>query len=91
MTATPSTAFVRRVLVAPSGFKESLDAEQVARAISAGVRRAVPGVALGEHRAGRGREEQRDETHRPTDHDEAPAIGRTVTTLNMPACMCISM
>ena len=44
MTAAPSTAFVRRVLVAPSGFKESLDAEQVARAISAGVRRAVPGV-----------------------------------------------
>ena len=46
MTAAPSTAFVRRVLVAPSGFKESLDAEQVARAISAGVRRAVPGVRV---------------------------------------------
>ncbi|KAK0330731.1 hypothetical protein LTR94_031687 [Friedmanniomyces endolithicus] len=54
-------------------------------------RRAVPGVALREHRGGRGREEQRDETHGPTDHDEAPVIGRTVTTLNMPACMCISM
>lgn len=46
MTAIPSTAFVRRVLVAPSGFKESLDAEQVARAIGAGVRRAIPGVRV---------------------------------------------
>lgn len=46
MPAAPSTAFVRRVLVAPSGFKESLDANQVARAIGAGVRRAVPGVRV---------------------------------------------
>lgn len=46
MAVSPSTAFVRRVLVAPSGFKESLDADQVARAISAGVRRAVPGVRV---------------------------------------------
>lgn len=33
-----------RILVAPSGFKESLDAVEVAEAISAGVRRALPGV-----------------------------------------------
>ena len=29
MTAAPSTAFVRRVLVAPSGFKESLGVTEV--------------------------------------------------------------
>lgn len=33
-----------RILVAPSGFKESLDAVEVAEAITAGVRRALPGV-----------------------------------------------
>lgn len=33
-----------RILVAPSGFKESLDAIEVADAIAAGVRRALPGV-----------------------------------------------
>lgn len=33
-----------RILVAPSGFKESLDAIEVAEAIAAGVRRALPGV-----------------------------------------------
>lgn len=33
-----------RILVAPSGFKESLDAVEVAEAIAAGVRRALPGV-----------------------------------------------
>lgn len=36
----------QRVLVAPSGFKESLGAEEVAAAIAAGVRRAVPGVRV---------------------------------------------
>lgn len=35
-----------RVLVAPSGFKESLGAEQVARHIAAGVRRAAPGARV---------------------------------------------
>lgn len=35
-----------RVLIAPSGFKESLSAEQVAQAIAAGVRRALPGVVI---------------------------------------------
>ena len=35
-----------RVLIAPSGFKESLSAEQVADAIAAGVRRALPGVVV---------------------------------------------
>jgi len=35
-----------RILIAPSGFKESLDAETVARAIGAGVRRVLPGVHL---------------------------------------------
>ena len=35
-----------RVLIAPSGFKESLSAEQVADAIAAGVRRALPGAVI---------------------------------------------
>lgn len=35
-----------RVLVAPSGFKESLDAPSVASAIAAGVRRVLPGVVV---------------------------------------------
>lgn len=35
-----------RVVIAPSGFKESLDAEQVADAIAAGVRRALPGAVV---------------------------------------------
>ena len=35
-----------RILIAPSGFKESLDAEAVAEAIAAGVRRALPGIHL---------------------------------------------
>jgi glycerate kinase len=35
-----------RILIAPSGFKESLDAATVARAIGAGVRRVLPGVHL---------------------------------------------
>lgn len=38
----------QRILVAPSGFKESLDAETVARAIAAGVRRVIPGVQVDE-------------------------------------------
>ena len=38
----------QRVLVAPSGFKESLDAEAVARAIAAGVRRVIPGIQVDE-------------------------------------------
>lgn len=38
----------QRVLVAPSGFKESLDAEVVARAIASGVRRVIPGVQVDE-------------------------------------------
>lgn len=36
----------QRILVAPSGFKESLCAEAVASAIAAGVRRALPGVRV---------------------------------------------
>lgn len=39
-----STAIPQHILVAPAGFKESLDACAVARAISAGVRRAIPGA-----------------------------------------------
>lgn len=34
------------VVVAPSGFKESLDGEAVARAIAAGVRRCLPGASV---------------------------------------------
>lgn len=36
----------QRILVAPSGFKESLDAVEVAAAISAGIRRVIPGVRI---------------------------------------------
>ena len=35
-----------RILVAPSGFKESLSAVDVADAIAAGVRRVYPGVRI---------------------------------------------
>ncbi len=35
-----------RVLIAPSGFKESLSAEEVAAAIADGVRRALPGAVV---------------------------------------------
>lgn len=35
-----------RFVVAPSGFKECLDAEEVAQAIAAGVRRVVPGAVV---------------------------------------------
>lgn len=38
----------RRVLIAPSGFKESLSAEEVAKAIATGVRRVLPGAAIDE-------------------------------------------
>ena len=53
--------------------------------------RSVPGVALSKDRAGRGGDQQGNETDRSADHDAPPSKGRTVTTLNMPACMCISM
>lgn len=36
----------QRILVAPSGFKESLDAAEVAAAIAAGIRRVIPGVQV---------------------------------------------
>jgi glycerate 2-kinase len=36
----------QRILVAPSGFKESLDAAEVAAAIAAGIRRVIPGVHI---------------------------------------------
>lgn len=38
----------QRILVAPSGFKESLSAEAVAQAIASGVRRVIPGVQVDE-------------------------------------------
>lgn len=41
-----NTVLPRSVLIAPSGFKESLDANEVARAISAGARRVVPGLTV---------------------------------------------
>lgn len=34
----------QRILIAPSGFKGSLDADVVADAIAAGIRRVIPGV-----------------------------------------------
>ncbi len=39
----------QRILVAPSGFKESLGADAVAAAIAAGVRRVIPGVQVDEY------------------------------------------
>lgn len=36
----------QRILVAPSGFKESLDAVEVAAAIAAGIRQVIPGVQV---------------------------------------------
>ncbi len=39
-------AVPQRILIAPSGFKESLDAETVALSIAAGVRRVLPGVQI---------------------------------------------
>lgn len=39
-----TTAIPQNILIAPAGFKESLDASVVARAIAAGVRRAIPGA-----------------------------------------------
>lgn len=38
----------QRILVAPSGFKESLSAEAVAQAIASGLRRVIPGVQVDE-------------------------------------------
>ena len=37
---------LRRILVAPSGFKESLSAEEVAEAISIGIRRVLPDAQI---------------------------------------------
>lgn len=39
----------QRILVAPSGFKESLSAEAVAAAIAAGIRRVIPGIHVDEY------------------------------------------
>lgn len=39
-----SMTIPQRILVAPSGFKESLDATEVAEAITAGIRGVIPGV-----------------------------------------------
>lgn len=41
-----NTSIPQHILVAPAGFKESLDANSVAKAISAGVRRAIPGAYI---------------------------------------------
>jgi hypothetical protein len=46
-------------------------------------------VILGRRRARC--EQQRRHTGQKPDHAAPPSRGRTVTTLNMPACMCISM
>ena len=53
--------------------------------------RCMPGVALRQRRrsrrrGGRGEDQGKDGDRRL--HDAAPSIGRTVTTLNIPACMC---
>ena len=41
-----NTAVPHRILIAPSGFKESLSADEVAAAIGGGVRRALPGARI---------------------------------------------
>lgn len=41
-----TVAIPQNILIAPAGFKESLDADMVAQAISAGVRRAIPGAFI---------------------------------------------
>lgn len=41
-----TTTIPQHILIAPAGFKESLDACIVARAIAAGVRRAIPGAHI---------------------------------------------
>ncbi len=43
-----STYTLKRILVAPNGFKESLYAEEVAEAISTGIRRVLPDVHIDE-------------------------------------------
>ena len=48
----------------------------------------LTGMGLGEGR--RGDEHQRQQGDGGADHEAAPSMGRTVTTLNIPACMCIS-
>ncbi len=45
-TATVAAGPLQRILVAPSGFKESLSAEEVAAAISTGIRRVLPGAQI---------------------------------------------
>ena len=45
---------------------------------------------LGLGAEGAGGENQGSEGDGEAVHDAAPSMGRTVTTLNMPACMCIS-
>ena len=46
---------------------------------------------LGVCAEGAGGEDQRSEGDGEAVHDAAPSMGRTFTTLNMPACMCIIM
>ncbi|WP_296500052.1 glycerate kinase, partial [uncultured Actinomyces sp.] len=40
------TSVPTRILVAPSGFKESLSPEEVCQAVAAGVRRLLPGAVV---------------------------------------------
>ena len=49
----------------------------------------APGPQIGERHARDGHE--RRKADQQTAHAASPSRGRTVTTLNMPACMCISM
>ncbi|MEY4241974.1 MAG: hypothetical protein RJA14_1670 [Pseudomonadota bacterium] len=46
---------------------------------------------LGVGAEGAGGKDQGSEGDGETVHDAAPSMGRTVTTLNIPACMCIIM
>ena len=51
--------------------------------------RRMPAVILGGRRSGD--QQQGSERGHQADHAAPPSSGRTVTTLNIPACMCISM
>jgi len=53
-----------------------------------GRRRVMLMILRGRHARGG---QQRKEGDQKPDHAGTPSSGRTVTTLNMPACMCISM
>lgn len=74
----------QRILVAPSGFKESLGADAVAAAIAAGIRRVIPGVQVDEYPVPDGGEGTAEVLAATTGGELVPAVvtgpvGRPVT------------